>query len=131
MLYFLVRVAVYMLALFLTLTLLPGFHADFFNFDPLAGISAADQAQATPEDLAQLEAMRPWLATVLPLLTLFVMALAFWFWNWLLWPAVLLLAGRLVLWSFGLLLILVNALLFYVAVVGSDSPHVDQPVFLW
>lgn len=129
MLYFLVRVAVYMLALFLTFTLLPGVHANFTT--TLDSISAAELAQATPEERAQIDAMRPWFAFAFPLLILFFTALGFWFWNWLLWPVILFFTGRVVVWSFGLLLIVGNAALFYITVLGEDIFYVDQPVLLW
>jgi ubiquinone biosynthesis protein len=129
MLYFVVRVAVYMLALYLTFALLPGIHA---NLNPLATIPADALAEATPEELAQLEAVRPWINAVLPAFILLVLSFIFWFWNWLLWPVVLFFTGRLVVWSFGLLLILGNALLFYVALLNDQEIiSVDQPVFLW
>ncbi len=130
MLYFIVRVAVYVLALLLTFILLPGIH---FNLDPLSAITPAELAQATPEELAQLETLRPWLTFGVPAIVLLFVAFGFWFWNWLIWPVIYFFTGRLVVWSFGLLLILGNAALFYIAVIGGDDSliAVDQPFFLW
>ncbi|MFN8469636.1 MAG: AarF/UbiB family protein [Caldilineaceae bacterium] len=126
MLYFLVRVAVYMLALLLTLTLLPGLHV---NINLLADMSPSEFAQLTPDDQAIVQVILPWIGV----LVLFVLSLGFWFWNWLMWPVILFFTGRLVLWSFGLLMIAVNALLFYVAVLSASGPgiYADDPAILW
>jgi ubiquinone biosynthesis protein len=126
MLYFLVRVSVYMLALLLTLLLLPGLH---INLNLLFDMSPAEFARLTSEEQALVEAILPWIG----LFVLFVLSLGFWFWNWLMWPVILFFTGRLVLWSFGLLLIAVNALLFYVAVLSASGPGVsaDDPAILW
>ena len=136
MLYFIVRVFVYVLAILLTLWLLPGVHIDMHQFTdiPMAEVRAelATDPDITPEQeqlaLTAVSAVQ----VVGPLLLILGMAFAFWFWNWLLWPVVLFFTGRVVLWSFGLLLIAGNALLFYVAVVnGGDGILVDSPALLW
>ena len=126
MLYFLVRVGVYMLALLLTLLLLPGLHV---NLNLLVGVSPAEFAQLKPDEQAIAEVI----VSVIPILVLFFLSLGFWFWNWLTWPVILFFTGRLVLWSFGLLLIAVNALLFYVAVLNASGPgiYADDPAILW
>jgi ubiquinone biosynthesis protein len=126
MLYFIVRVAVYMLALFLTLFLLPGLHMDF---GMMAYIPPDQFAAITPEARAVIATILPWL----PLLIFFGLSLAFWFWNWLMWPIILFFTGRVFLWSFGLLLIVVNALLFYIAVLSqaNDGISADDPILLW
>jgi ubiquinone biosynthesis protein len=126
MLYFIVRVAVYMLALFLTLFLLPGLHVDF---NTMLTIPPDELAAASPDARAMLTAIMPWL----PLLVFFSLSLAFWFWNWLMWPIILFFTGRVFLWSFGLLLIAVNALLFYIAVLSqaNDGVRADDPILLW
>jgi uncharacterized membrane protein YvlD (DUF360 family) len=61
------------------------------------------------------------------------LALAFAFWNWLLWPLVLALTGRLLLWSFGLFLIVINAVLFYWVALfaGGENVIIDEPVWFW
>jgi hypothetical protein len=100
---------------------------------PLGRRHPCGPAQATPEELAQFEMIRSWLAVGLPALILMFLAFGFWFWNWLIWPVIFFFSGRLVVWSFGLLLVAGNALLFYIAVLGGDESliTVDQPFFLW
>ena len=124
LLYPLVRIFVYMLALWLTFILLPGIHMDLAR-----AIPPEELAKATPDELAILETIRPWLYLGL----YFFLALGFWFWNWLFWPVILFFTGRVVLWSFGLLLISANALLFYFVAIGANLPGVwaDPPVNVW
>lgn len=124
LLYILVRICVYMLALWLTFTLLPGIHMDLTH-----AIPPEELAKASPAELAMFETVRPWLY----LLIYFFLALGFWFWNWIFWPVILFFTGRIVLWSFGLLLISANALLFYFVAIGADTPGVwaDSPVNVW
>ena len=136
MLYFIVRVFVYVLAILLTLWLLPGVHVDMRQFTdvPMAEVRAelAADPDITPEQEQLVLTVVGAVQVVGPLLLILGLAFAFWFWNWLLWPVVLFFTGRVVLWSFGLLLIAGNALLFYVAVVnGSDGIVVDSPALLW
>jgi ubiquinone biosynthesis protein len=122
MLYFIVRVLVNMTALALTIALLPGLH--------LMEISLA-QAEINPEIPAYLE---PWLPLIIYSVIFFFVALAFWFWNWVFWPIILFFTGRLVVWSFGLLLVIGNAVLFYlVTEVGQDDNwlEADSPVWFW
>jgi ubiquinone biosynthesis protein len=124
LLYPVVRISVYMLALWLTFSLLPGLHIDLSR-----EVTAQELAAATPAELAMYESVRPWL----PLLIYFIFALTFWFWNWIFWPVILFFTGRMVVWSFGLLLISANALLFYFGLTTLDAPSVwaDAPVNLW
>jgi ubiquinone biosynthesis protein len=126
MLYFIVRVAVYMLALLLTLVLLPGLHIDI---NALIDVTPSELATLSPSDLALFNSFAVWI----PLILLFGLSLAFWFWNWLMWPIILFFTGRVVLWSFGLLLIGANALLFYIAVLSQadNGIRADDPVVLW
>ena len=139
MLYFIVRVCVYMLAILMTLWLLPGVHLDLREFTniPMAELRAnlAADTGTSPEVDQVIINMVGSLRVVGPVLLFIGLALGLWFWNWLLWPVVLFFTGRIVLWSFGLLLIAGNALLFYVSVVNGSSDgsgiHVDEPVLLW
>ncbi len=137
MLYFIVRICVYVLAILMTLWLLPGVHIDMRPFTdiPMAELSAdlAADPDTSPEvDQAIINAVSS-LRIVGPLLMILGLAFLLWFWNWLLWPVVLFFTGRIVLWSFGLLLIAGNALLFYISVVNgsSDGIYVEQPALLW
>jgi ubiquinone biosynthesis protein len=136
MLYFIVRVFVYVLAILLTLWLLPGVHIDMRQFTeiPIEEVRAelAADADITPEQEQLILNLVASLQVIGPLALILVLAFAFWFWNWLLWPVVLFFTGRVVLWSFGLLLIAGNGLLFYVAVAnGSDGILIDSPTLLW
>ncbi len=137
MLYFIVRVCVYMLAILMTLWLLPGVHLDLREFTniPMAELRAnlAADTGTSPEVDQMIISFVGSLRIVGPVLLFIGLALGLWFWNWLLWPVVLFFTGRIVLWSFGLLLIAGNALLFFVSVVNSSSDgiHVDEPVVLW
>jgi ubiquinone biosynthesis protein len=126
MLYFIVRVAVYMLALLFTILFLPGLQIDLVA---IADLEAAEVAALSPESRAALDLILPWV----PVIVLFVLSLAFWFWNWLMWPIILFFTGRVVLWSFGFLLIGVNALLFYIAVLSQagDVVRASDPILLW
>ena len=123
-LYVVVRICVYMFALFLTFALLPGIHMDLTRTIP-----PEELAKASPEDLAVLRVILPWL----PFLQYLVIAIGFWFWNWIFWPVILFFTGRIVLWSFGLLLISANALLFYIVVINGNHPGIwaDSPVNVW
>ena len=86
MLYFIVRVFVYVLAILLTLWLLPGVHIDMHQFTdiPMAEVRAelATDPDITPEQeqlaLTAVSAVQ----VVGPLLLILGMAFAFWFWNW-------------------------------------------------
>ena len=123
-LYIIVRIGVYMLALFLTFLFVPGIHIDI-----LRTVTPEELANASPTELAQFEMLRPWIDPLM----YFVLALGFWFWNWIFWPVILFFTGRIVLWSFGLLLISANALLFYVVVINGTEPGIwaDPPVNVW
>lgn len=118
MLYFLVRVAVYTAAVWLTLNLLPGLQSGFNHevvIDPATPASVADFVRAA-----------------VPFIYYIGLGVSFWFWNWLFWPAILAITGSIVLWSFGLLLVAANAVLFYfVAVSGYHWVRADNPVWLW
>ena len=134
MIYFVVRISVYLLALTLTLWLLPGIHVDFARIievpiDELATELAA-QPNITPS-VAQ--AVLVFIQYGIPFLFFLGLAFVFWFWNWLLWPVVLFFTGRLVVWSFGLLLIAGNAFLFYITVIneGRAGISTDDPEILW
>lgn len=70
-LYVIVRICVYMLALLLTFALLPGIHMDLTRTIP-----AEELAKASPQELAALEVILPWL----PFLRCTI-AIGFWFWN--------------------------------------------------
>jgi ubiquinone biosynthesis protein len=136
MLYFIVRVFVYVLAILLTLWLLPGVHVNMRQVTdvPMAEVRAelAADPDITPEQEQLALTVVSAVQVVGPVLLILGLAFAFWFWNWLMWPVVLFFTGRVVLWSFGLLLIAGNALLFYIAVVnGGDGILVDSPTLLW
>jgi ubiquinone biosynthesis protein len=126
MLYFIVRVATYMLAILLTLVLLPGLHLDI---SAIVDVSSADLTQLSASERAIFDMLIPWA----PALILFILSLLFWFWNWLMWPLILFFTGRVVLWSFGILLIAVNALLFYIAVLSQAGEGIwaDDPIVIW
>lgn len=121
MLYFLVRVFVNALALWLTLTVLPGMQ---FNLDIVKDISA--RAAVSPEILLRVVPFLEVLFTV-------IVAMTFGFVNWLLWPIILLFTGQIVIWTFGLFLIVVNAAIFFFAAGFGERPIVvaDQPVWFW
>lgn len=123
-LYVVVRICVYMLALFLTFALLPGIHMDLTRTIP-----PEELAKASPQDLAAIQVILPWL----PFLQYLAIAIGFWFWNWIFWPVILFFTGRIVLWSFGILLISANALLFFIVVINGNHPGIwaDSPVNVW
>lgn len=184
MFYFIVRVGVNVLALWLTFLLLPGLTLDIDpqneltaeNFMvglrtaetsitrgappvPTAAPAATDGATdgATPEGFSvtitgataaessgivvngrQLSAgeVQMWLWVIelaLEFILAIFLALAFAFWNWLLWPLVLALTGRLLLWSFGLFLIIINAALFYFValIAGGENVIIAEPTWFW
>lgn len=184
MFYFIVRVGVNVLALWLTFLLLPGLTLDIDpqneltaeNFMvglrtaetsitrgappvPTAAPAATDSATdgATPEGFSvtitgataaessgivvngrQLSAgeVQMWLWVIelaLEFILAIFLALAFAFWNWLLWPLVLALTGRLLLWSFGLFLIIINAALFYFValIAGGENVIIAEPTWFW
>jgi ubiquinone biosynthesis protein len=181
MFYFIVRVGVNVLALWLTFMLLPGLTLDVDpqneltpeNFmvqrsedaattvsieledEPKAPTSAAPTATPSTTTLIITGATstepttgtvngRPltpsevqwWLSVieiVLEFMLYVFLALAFAFWNWLLWPLVLALTGRLLLWSFGLFLIVINAVLFYGVALfaGGENVIINEPVWFW
>jgi uncharacterized membrane protein YvlD (DUF360 family) len=115
MLYFLVRVFVNALALWLTLTVLPGMQ---FNLDIVKDISA--RAAVSPEILLRVVPFLEVLFTV-------IVAMTFGFVNWLLWPIILLFTGQIVIWTFGLFLIIVNAAIFFFLRQGSVKDRLLSP----
>ena len=137
MLYFFVRVSVYVFALLMTIWLLPGVRINLQELDNISMEQVRAELAADPAVTAEQEqialAVVGSLRVVIPLFIVLSLAFVFWFWNWLLWPVVLFFTGRVVLWSFGLLLIAGNALLFYITFiyVMGDSVIVDDPVVLW
>ncbi|MFO7634911.1 MAG: AarF/UbiB family protein [Caldilinea sp.] len=111
MLYFLMRIGVNALALFLVILIVPGI---------------AINAQA---------GLELWMILLIIVILGGVFAVV----NWLLWPILLLLSGQLVLWSFGLFLLLINIAIFFIAlgdefdfseVDDSDLFAVAEPVWL-
>lgn len=111
MLYFLMRIGVNALALFLVILIVPGI---------------AINAQA---------GLELWMILLIIVILGGVFAVV----NWLLWPILLLLSGQLVLWSFGLFLLLINIAIFFIAlgdefdfseVDDSDLFTVAEPVWL-
>ena len=134
MFYFVVRVCVYLLAITLTLWLLPGIQVDYGRI--IEGAIDELNAELAAEPSVTPEAAQAILLVVQyggPFLFFLGLAIFFWFWNWLLWPVVLFFTGRLVVWSFGLLLIAGNALLFYITVIdeGRAGIRTDDPELLW
>jgi ubiquinone biosynthesis protein len=113
MLYFLVRVTVNALALFLTILLAPGLWLN----------------PAIPYDALNL------------VIVFVLMGALFWFLNWLLWPIVLFLGGRLLVSLFGGVVIFISSLILYLPLLRSWGPTVTgelvpyvlaaQPVWLW
>ncbi len=91
MLYFLVRIGVNALTLLLVIMFVPG-------------LAVNPEVAAIP------------LVVVIGFL---VLGAIFAFFNWLLWPLLLLVSGQLVLWSYGLFLFLLNAFIFFVATMGD------------
>jgi len=87
MVYFLVRLVVNALALFLVIMLVPGI------------------------DLVLPAEAEPWIVAIVIVVLGGIFAVV----NWVLWPILLLLSGQLVLWSFGLFVLLINIAIFFVA----------------
>ena len=102
--YFLVRVTVNTLALIVTIQLLPGLQL----YHSFSGFGWADA-----------------------LFSYIALAIGFWASTALLWPVVLLLSGRIVLWSFGIFLISLNGLVFYLSHRLWEAILVDQPELPW
>ncbi|HMN29859.1 MAG TPA: AarF/UbiB family protein, partial [Caldilineaceae bacterium] len=102
--YFIVRVTVNTLALVVTLQLLPGLRLD----PSFSGFGWADS-----------------------LLSILALGIGFWLSTALLWPVMLILTGRIVLWTFGLFLITLNGLVFYLSHRFWEAMVVDQPEFPW
>lgn len=91
MLYFIVRVSVYVFALLLTIWLLPGVRIDMHELDSIS----TEQVQAEllsaqhTSDQEQLVLVVVGVARlVIPSVIILLLAFIFWFWNWLLWPVV-------------------------------------------
>ncbi|HRW49854.1 MAG TPA: AarF/UbiB family protein [Caldilinea sp.] len=97
MLYFLVRIGVNALTLLLVIMIVPG-----LGINPVV----AEQP----------------LVVVLGFIFL---GAIFAFLNWLLWPILLLLSGQLVLWTYGLVLFLLNAFIFFLATFDDFDLHGD------
>ncbi len=187
MFYFIVRVGVNVVALWLTFMLLPGLTIDVDPENELTpenitiqigennvAPEAADPSAASPAptagaaDAATTPAATPqtssviitgatsagapsatvngrpltrselqlllWVIEIIAEFVLYVfLALAFAFWNWLLWPLVLALTGRLLLWSFGLFLVVINAVLFYFValIAGGENVLIADPAWFW
>lgn len=117
MFYFLVRVLVNTLALWLTLAVLPG-----VGINP----SIAREVAADPEIPQSLGFFIPFFASI-------ALAMFFGFWNWLLWPVILFFTGQIVIWTFGLYLIVVNVALFYFTFAFGEEPLVvaEHPYWFW
>ncbi|MCU0736504.1 MAG: AarF/UbiB family protein, partial [Methylotetracoccus sp.] len=66
-------------------------------------------------------------------ITVTVLALVFAFWNWLLWPIIVFFTGQVVIWTFGLFLVVINTVIFYWAIGLGDNGAIVavEPVWLW
>ena len=94
MLYFLVRIGVNAIALLLVIALVPG-------------LAINSEVMAYP---------------IVVVLGFVFLGAIFAFFNWLLWPILLIVSGQLVLWSYGLFLFLINAFIFFIATMGDFDP---------
>ena len=103
MIYFIIRVIVNALALAVTFLLLPGIEA------------------------------HPWEEGLIPLLlTYLIMGVLFGIINALVRPVILLLTGKLLLWTMGLFTWLVNSFLLIILSYAAPAIWVvDEPVLLW
>ena len=99
--YFLVRVFVNTLALMVTVQLLPGLHLE----NSFSGFGWADT-----------------------LLSYIALAVGFWISTALLWPLMLLLSGRIIIWTFGLFLISLNGIVFYLSNTLWGAIVIDPPL---
>lgn len=102
--YFLVRVTVNTLALMLTIQLLPGLQL----YDSFAELGRWGMP-----------------------LSYVILAIGFWMSTAIIWPVLLVLSGRVILWTFGLALISLNGLVFYLSHRLWEAIMVDQPEWPW
>src|SRR5215213_6388489 len=102
--YFLVRIGVNTLALFLTLQLLPGLRL----YHSFSGFGWGDAV-----------------------LSYVALGIGFWLSTALLWPVMLFLSGRIIIWTFGIFLITLNSCVFYLSNAIWKAIEIEQPVNLW
>ena len=57
--------------------------------------------------------------------------LGFWSMTALAWPVLLFLSGRIIIWTFGIFLITLNGLLFYLFYSFGEAIVVDPPIWPW
>jgi ubiquinone biosynthesis protein len=102
--YMVVRITVNTVALFVTLQLLPGLRL----YHSFSGFGWGDA-----------------------LLSYVALGIGFWLSTALLWPIMLVLSGRIIIWTFGFFLITVNGLVFYLSHRLWGAILVDQPEWPW
>jgi ubiquinone biosynthesis protein len=102
--YILGRIVVNSLALFVTLGLLPGLRL----YHSFSGFGWADA-----------------------LLSYVALGVGFWLSTALLWPIMLVVSGRIIIWTFGFFLIALNGLIFILSHRFWEAILVDQPEIPW
>ena len=102
--YVLVRVIVNTLALVVTIQLLPGLQL-YYSF---SGFGWGDAV-----------------------LSYVALGIGFWISTALLWPLMLVLSGRIIIWTFGFFLITINGIVFYLSHRFWEAIEVGQPTYIW